>query len=85
MNPRYSKKTDRLYLQMYPMLFEYARSSLSSDALAEEAVQDSFMMTGSIFRMFPTRELLASTTKHMSASGPEKMVAAILATCWQHL
>ena len=27
---------------MYPLLFEYARSSLSSDSLAEEAVQDTF-------------------------------------------
>lgn len=42
MNARYSKEIDRLYLQMYSMLFEYARSSLSSDALAEEAVQDTF-------------------------------------------
>ena len=42
MKARYSKEIDRLYLQMYPMLFEYARSSLSNDALAEEAVQDAF-------------------------------------------
>lgn len=42
MKARYSKEIDRLYLQMYPMLFEYARSSLSNDALAEEAVQDTF-------------------------------------------
>ncbi len=42
MNARYSKEIDRLYLQMYSMLFEYARSSLSNDALAEEAVQDTF-------------------------------------------
>jgi len=44
MNAWYSKEIDRLYLQMYPMLFEYARSSLSSDALAEEAVQDTFII-----------------------------------------
>lgn len=44
MNARYSKEIDRLYLQMYSMLFEYARSSLSSDALAEEAVQDTFII-----------------------------------------
>lgn len=44
MNARYSQEIDRLYLQMYPMLFEYARSSLSSDALAEEAVQDTFLI-----------------------------------------
>ncbi len=42
MEARYSQEIDRLYLQMYPMLFEYARSALSSDALAEEAVQDAF-------------------------------------------
>ncbi len=44
MNARYSKEIDRLYVQMYPMLFEYARSSLSNDALAEEAVQDTFII-----------------------------------------
>ena len=44
MNPRYSKEIDRLYLQMYSMLFEYARSSLFSDTLAEEAVQDTFII-----------------------------------------
>ena len=44
MKARYSKEIDRLYLQMYPMLFEYARSSLSNDALAEEAVQDTFII-----------------------------------------
>ncbi len=42
MKVRYSKEIDRLYLQMYPKLFEYARIALSSDALAEEAVQDAF-------------------------------------------
>lgn len=42
MKARYSIEIDRLYLQMYPMLFEYARSSLANDALAEEAVQDTF-------------------------------------------
>lgn len=42
MEARYSQEIDRLYLQMYSMLFEYARSALSNDALAEEAVQDTF-------------------------------------------
>lgn len=42
MNARYSKELDRLYLQMYPKLFEYARSLLNNDAMAEEAVQDTF-------------------------------------------
>ena len=44
MNTRYQEEIDRLYLQMYRMLFEYARSSLSNDALAEEAVQDTFII-----------------------------------------
>lgn len=44
MKARYSKEIDRLYLQMYPMLFEYARSFLFNDALAEEAVQDTFII-----------------------------------------
>ena len=44
MNARYRKEIERLYLQMFPMLFEYARSSLSNDALAEEAVQDTFII-----------------------------------------
>ena len=44
MNARYSKEIDRLYRQTYPMLFEYARSSLPNDALAEEAVQDAFLI-----------------------------------------
>ena len=42
MKARYTLEIERLYLQLYPLLFEYARSSLSSDSLAEEAVQDTF-------------------------------------------
>lgn len=44
MKAQYEKDIDRLYLQMYPMLFEYARSTLSNDALAAEAVQDTFLI-----------------------------------------
>ena len=44
MESRYSKEIHRLYLQMYPRLFEYARSSLMNDALAEEAVHDTFII-----------------------------------------
>lgn len=44
MNAWYSKEIDRLYLRMYPMLFEYARSILANDALAQEAVQDTFVI-----------------------------------------
>ena len=42
MDARYRSEIECLYLQMYNQLFEYARSSLSSDALAEEAVQETF-------------------------------------------
>lgn len=42
MNARQSKEIEQLYLQMYPILFEYARNILNNDALAEEAVQDTF-------------------------------------------
>lgn len=38
------EEIERLYLQMYAMLFEYARSALRSDSLAEEAVQDAFQI-----------------------------------------
>lgn len=44
MKARYEKEIDQLYLKMYRMLFEYARSSLSNDALAAEAVQDTFLI-----------------------------------------
>jgi len=40
--PGIKPEIEKLYLEMYSMLFEYARSSLSSDALAEEAVQETF-------------------------------------------
>lgn len=36
------EEIERLYLQMYDMLFQYARYALNSDALAEDAVQDTF-------------------------------------------
>ncbi len=42
MDPEYRNRIEDLYLQMYEKLFWYAKSSLSSDALAEEAVQDAF-------------------------------------------
>ncbi len=44
MKARYKLEIERLYLQLYPLLFEYARSSLSSDSLAEEAVQETFQI-----------------------------------------
>lgn len=42
MDARYRKEIERLYLQMYSMLFQYAKSVLSSPSQAEEAVQDTF-------------------------------------------
>ncbi len=42
MDAEQKKKIEELYLQMYEMLYEYARSSMDSDGLAEEMVQDTF-------------------------------------------
>lgn len=42
MNANQSKEIEHLYLQMYSKLFTYSRSVLDNDALAEEAVQDTF-------------------------------------------
>lgn len=38
------KEIEQLYLRMYPLLAAYARSQLDSDAIAEEAVQDTFVI-----------------------------------------
>lgn len=42
MDAAFKREIERLYLLMYDKLFVYARSSLSNDALAEEAVQETF-------------------------------------------
>lgn len=42
MKPEQSKQIEQLYLEMFELLFTYARSSLKNDALAEEAVQETF-------------------------------------------
>ena len=42
MNAEQRKEIEQLYMQMYDMLTAYARSSLSEEALAEEAVQETF-------------------------------------------
>ena len=44
MKAQYKSEIKRLYLNMYAFLFEYARSTLPTDALAEEAVQDTFQI-----------------------------------------
>ncbi len=44
MDTRYGNEIEQLYLRMYPLLVAYARSQLDSDALAEEAVQDTFVI-----------------------------------------
>ena len=42
MLPAHRQRIEELYMQMYDKLFVYARSSLSNDSLAEEAVQETF-------------------------------------------
>ena len=42
MDTAYHREIERLYLLMYDKLFVYARSTLSNDSLAEEAVQETF-------------------------------------------
>lgn len=44
MKAQYKSEIERLYLKLYAFLFEYARSALPTDALAEEAVQDTFQI-----------------------------------------
>ena len=42
MNPEHRKIIEHLYLEMYDMLISYARCSFKEEALAEEAVQETF-------------------------------------------
>lgn len=42
MDAAYHREIECLYLLMYDKLFVYARSTLSNDSLAEEAVQETF-------------------------------------------
>lgn len=42
MNAEQSKQIEKLYLEMFDKLMAYARSSLDNEALAEEAVQETF-------------------------------------------
>ena len=42
MNTAQSKRIEHLYLEMFDKLMTYARSCLDNDALAEEAVQETF-------------------------------------------
>lgn len=42
MNAQYRAEIERLYLELFDKLFCYAQSALANDALAEEAVQDTF-------------------------------------------
>lgn len=44
MKLEYRKKIEQLYFEMYDMLFTYARCSLREEALAEEAVQETFQI-----------------------------------------
>ena len=42
MNPKHSEQIEELYLEMYDMLYAYARCSVAEESLAEEAVQETF-------------------------------------------
>ena len=42
MDAKQKKQIEKLYLEMHDMLMSYARSSLENEALAEEAVQETF-------------------------------------------
>lgn len=42
MNPEHSAQIEKLYLEMYDMLYAYARCSFAEESLAEEAVQETF-------------------------------------------
>jgi len=42
MNAEQSKQIEQLYLEMFMLLIRYARSALKNEALAEEAVQETF-------------------------------------------
>ena len=42
MDAKQKKQIEKLYLEMYDKLMAYARSSLENEALAEEAVQETF-------------------------------------------
>lgn len=42
MNAEQSKQIEKLYMEMFDKLMTYARSSLDSEPLAEEAVQETF-------------------------------------------
>lgn len=42
MNAEQSRQIEQLYLEMFELLMRYARSALKNEALAEEAVQETF-------------------------------------------
>ena len=42
MDAKYSERIEQLYLEMYDMLMIYAQCSFAEEALAEEAVQETF-------------------------------------------
>lgn len=44
MNSKYMCQIESLYLQMFDLLFCYARASVENDCLAEEAVQETFQI-----------------------------------------
>ena len=42
MNPEYKAQIEKLYFEMYDMLYAYARCTFAEESLAEEAVQETF-------------------------------------------
>ncbi len=69
MKPEHKNLISELYAQMYAMLFEYARSCLDTDSLAEEAVQQTFVIAcdkpESLASSPNPRGWLVNTLKHV--------------------
>ncbi len=87
MDEQYRDRLSDLYLEMYPLLFEYARSSLLNNALAEEAVQDTFAVAcqkaDALFDSPNPKGWLVNTLKYVIANTRRSRDAAarILAEC----
>ncbi len=72
MDEQHRDRLSGLYLEMYPLLFEYARSSLLNNALAEEAVQDAFAIAcqkaDALFASPNPKGWLVNTLKYVIAN-----------------
>lgn len=80
MDHGHREKISGLYLEMYPMLFEYALSSLSNNALAEEAVQDTFAIAcqkvEALLGSPNPKGWLVNTLKHVIANTRRRQTTA---------